>query len=99
MASEPSSGERSEQDVRESIRSIVAELAPEAPDELTSEARLVDDLGFHSLALLELAFTLEDEFDLPPIDEATARQITTVGAVQDHVVTSLAGRGELAPTT
>jgi acyl carrier protein len=88
---------RSEEQVRDYVAEIIMELAPN-PDERDSDAalRLVEDLGFHSLALLELAFTLEDEFDLPPIDEATARQITTVGKIADHVVTALRGRGELA---
>lgn len=88
---------RSEEQVRDYVAEIIMELAPN-PDELGSDSklRLVEDLGFHSLALLELAFTLEDEFDLPPIDEATARQITAVGKVADHVVNELRGRGELA---
>lgn len=88
---------RSEEQVRDYVADIILELAPN-PDELDSDTklRLVEDLGFHSLALLELAFTLEDEFDLPPIDEATARQITSVGKVADHVVNELRGRGELA---
>ncbi len=86
----------SESDVRASVSAIVMELAPnpsEAPAEPTSQ--LVEDLGYHSLALLELAFTLEDEYDLPPIDETTARQITTIEAISDHVVSSLRGRGLL----
>ncbi|WP_055483320.1 phosphopantetheine-binding protein [Sphaerimonospora mesophila] len=88
---------RSEQDVRAYVSEIVLELAPN-PDQAEARAgsRLVEDLGFHSLALLELAFTLEDEFDLPPIDENTARQITTIDAVAGHVVSNLRARGELA---
>ena len=54
---------------------------------------LVANLGFHSLALLELAFTLEDEYDLQPIDEQTARGIRTVRDVEDTVVRMLAERG------
>ena len=89
--------QRSEETVRGYVADIVLELAPN-PDGRPAEpgARLVEDLGFHSLALLELAFTLEDEFDLPPIDEATARQITTVQAIGDHVVQILGSRGALA---
>jgi acyl carrier protein len=86
---------RSEEDLRASVKAIVLELAPN-PDQVAGEgsSRLVEDLGFHSLALLELAFTLEDEFDLPPIDETTARQITTIDAVSDHVVSSVRAREE-----
>jgi acyl carrier protein len=88
---------RSEEEVRSYVAEIVLELATNQ-DELPAEpgSRLVDDLGFHSLALLELAFTLEDEFDLPPIDETTAREITTVGSVAAHVIANLRSRGALA---
>lgn len=87
---------RTEADVRSVVQNVIAELAPEQGQEIGINTVLVDDLSFHSLSLLELAFTLEDEFDLPPIDETVAREITTVGAVQQHVVDTLAGRGELA---
>lgn len=87
---------RTEAEVRASVRAVVLELAPNGEDEAPATSHLADDLGFHSLALLELAFTLEDEFDLPPIDEQTARQITTIQAVEDHVVGQLQERGELA---
>jgi acyl carrier protein len=86
---------RSESDVRDMVRSIVLELSPERVDSAGTDARLLEDLAYNSLALVELAFTLEDEFDLAPIDEPTARQITTLGAVVDHVVNELAIRGEL----
>ncbi|MBB6347776.1 phosphopantetheine-binding protein [Nonomuraea muscovyensis] len=84
-----------EADARASVRAVVLELAPNGDESAAPDAHLVDDLGFHSLALLELAFTLEDEFDLPPIDEATARQITTILAVENHVVRELTERGEI----
>ncbi|MDJ0822245.1 MAG: phosphopantetheine-binding protein [Paracoccaceae bacterium] len=75
-------------DVEQVIAEIIADLAPEEP-KFTKETRLVEDLGFHSLALLELAFSLEDEFVLPSIDEETARAIQTVGDVQAHVTQEL----------
>jgi len=86
---------RTETEVRELVRSIIIELSPERDDSADRDAHLIEDLAFSSLALVELAFTLEDEFDLAPIEESTARQITTLGAVQDHVVGELAERGEL----
>jgi acyl carrier protein len=89
-------GARAETEVRASVRAVVLELAPNGDESAAPDARLSEDLGFHSLALLELAFTLEDEFDLPPIEEQTARQITTIVAVETHVVTQLAARGEIA---
>lgn len=89
------SGDRTEDDVRTLVRTIVIELSPERDERAGRDTGLVEDLGYHSLAMVELAFTLEDEFDLPPIEEATARRITTIGGVQDHVVAELSARGAL----
>jgi acyl carrier protein len=81
-----------EEALRESVRAIVLELAPEADESVADTARLVDDLGYHSLALLELAFTLEDQFDLEPIEEQQARNIATIEDVANHVITELRAR-------
>jgi acyl carrier protein len=89
---------RTETDVRTLVRTVVIELSPERVDEAGPDARLLEDLAYNSLALVELAFTLEDEFDLAPIEEATARTITTLGAIQEHVVTELRARGEIVTT-
>jgi acyl carrier protein len=74
--------------VRALIGEIIRDLMP-GTGELAPEARLIEELGFHSLALLELAFSLEDEFRLPTIDEATARTILTVQDVENYVVTQM----------
>ncbi len=76
------------------MREIIDDLSPEK-DPLERETRLVEDLGYHSLAMLELAFSLEDEFVLPTINEATARAIRTVGDVEDHVLGVLSNLGRL----
>jgi acyl carrier protein len=87
---------RSEEELRKAVRGIVAELAPNPAAGKSSEAgRLVDDFGYHSLALLELAFALEDEFDLKPIDEAIARRIVTVTDVENHVASELKAAGRI----
>jgi acyl carrier protein len=95
VSSQADVNDRSEEDVRDTVCAIIVDLAP-AASEAQSSSILVDDLGFHSLALLELGFTLEDEFDLPPIDQEAAQQITTVAAVEDHVVNALRQRGDLS---
>jgi acyl carrier protein len=88
---------RTETNVRETVRSIVIEVSPERDESASASTGLIEGLGFNSLALVELAFTLEDEFDLAPIEEVTARRITTLAAVQDHVVDELSARGEIVP--
>ena len=86
---------QTEEDLRKAVRAIIIELAPEPDGQSAPEGRLVDDLGYHSLALLELAFALEDEFDLQPIDEPTARRITTLMDVENHVVSEFRSTGRL----
>ena len=87
---------RDETEVRVLIGQIVRELAPSPDGPDGSDVKLVDELGYTSLALLELAYTLEDEFELPPIDEETARTINTVADVENHVVNGLRDEGRLA---
>jgi acyl carrier protein len=79
-----------EDEVRASVRRLVLDLAPHPAAATQRDDELVDDLGFHSLALVELALSLEEEFGLPRITQATARAILTVGAVEDHVLGQLA---------
>ncbi len=84
------STDMSEAEVRARVLAVIGEMAPKSDVTPTVDSVLVQDLGYHSLALMEVAFALEDEFDLEPIDEKTARQISTVSAVQDLVVRKLA---------
>jgi acyl carrier protein len=81
--------DRSEAEVRALIRTIILELAPSPEATDIEDAHLIDALGYHSLGLLELAFTLEDEFGLPPITEEQGRSIQTVRNVEDYVVAQL----------
>ncbi|RJL27277.1 hypothetical protein D5H75_25880 [Bailinhaonella thermotolerans] len=76
---------------------MVFELAPAEAKSTSPDARLVEDLEYHSLAILELAFTIEDEFELEPIDEETAQKILTVRDVEDFVVGKLLERSGRAP--
>jgi acyl carrier protein len=86
-----------EQSVRRNIRQIILEIAPtESVTDLKQEHRLIEDLEYHSLGLLELAFTMEDEFALDPIEEEDAAKIRTVGDVEAHVVAELVRKGKVA---
>ncbi len=82
----------SEEEVRAQCLSIVSEMAPNKDATAEADSQLIEDLGYHSLSLLELAFALEDEYDLPPIDEETGRTIKKVSDVQDYVVNGLGDR-------
>lgn len=88
----PLRADLSDEEVRAKVLAVIADMAPKQEVTPTADSVLIQDLGYHSLALMEVAFALEDEFDLDPIDEKTARQITTVGAVQDLVITMIAAK-------
>jgi acyl carrier protein len=81
---------RTEEAIRRRIKEIVLDLAPNPDAGSADGTRLVEDLEYHSLALLELAFALEDEFDMPPIEEEEAQGIQTVKDIEDYVVRKLA---------
>ena len=76
----------SDDQIRATVLEMILEMGSNADGEHGPDTTLVEDLGYHSLALIELAFALEDEFDLEPIDEAAARHITTIGKIQDLVI-------------
>lgn len=63
---------------------VVEAMAPSPPvGGLQPELRLIDDLGFDSLRLVELTMALEDALELEPIPQSRLAEVMTVGAVQD----------------
>lgn len=59
---------------------ILDQLEVEA-DEVTPDARFIDDLGADSLDIVELIMSLEEEFDLEIPDEHAERIVTVGDAV------------------
>ena len=64
------------------VRDVVGSLVPAGPREVTSTDELVNDLGYDSLAMLELALALEVEFDLKAIPEDQAVSMVTVADIE-----------------
>jgi acyl carrier protein len=79
-----------DEEIREVVQGIIFEIAPNQERPRSDGALLIEDLEYHSLALLELAFALEDEFDLPPIDEESVLTIRSARDLEDYVVRQLA---------
>jgi len=76
---------------RKVIDTVVEEMTIER-ENVTPESRLVEDLGAGSLHLIEIAFSLEEQFgvELPPEAE---QSIKTVGDMVALVVDALARKG------
>jgi acyl carrier protein len=78
-------------EIRARVLAEVLRLAPRPADAAGPDSDLEDDLGYDSLALVELALALERDFDLPPLSEGDAIEIATVGDLQEIVVQALLG--------
>lgn len=67
------------------VRAVVAEKLNVGEDQVTTEAKFVEDLGADSLDQVELIMALEDEFELK-IPEEEAEKLGTVGSAVDYIV-------------
>jgi acyl carrier protein len=79
------------------VGQVVRLISPERPAEVTTEQELVTDLGFHSLALAELGFTLEDLFGLDAITPERAMSMRSVGDIVALIGDALAGGNARLP--
>ena len=70
--------------VEEKVKEIVVEQLGVSADEVTPDAKFVDDLGADSLDLTELIMAMEEEFDIE-IEDEQAQQIRTVQDAIDFI--------------
>ncbi|MFD4369536.1 acyl carrier protein [Rhodococcus sp. NPDC058521] len=63
------------------VRAIVGAMSPSPTTAGDDELRLVEDLGYDSLRLMELTVALERAFELPPFRPEQLAPVRTVGAV------------------
>ena len=70
--------------VADKVKKIVVEQLGVSEDQVTPEAKFIEDLGADSLDQVELVMALEEEFgsDIPDED---AEMLTTVGAAIKYV--------------
>ena len=71
-------------EVAEKVKKIVVEQLGVAEDQVTPEAKFIEDLGADSLDQVELVMALEEEFgeDIPDED---AEKLTTVGGAIEYI--------------
>ncbi|QCF27570.1 acyl carrier protein [Hydrocarboniclastica marina] len=76
-------------DIERKIRAIVVEQLNVKPDQVTGEAKLVEDLGADSLDVVELTMALEEVFEITIPDEQ-AEELVTVDDVRRYLQGAIA---------
>lgn len=66
----------------EKVKNIIAEQLGVKPEEVTPEAKFIDDLGADSLDTVELVMALEEEFGIEIPDEEAEKLITVGDALR-----------------
>ena len=72
----------------ETVKKIVVEQLNVSEDQVTDDARIVEDLGADSLDQVELVMALEEEFGSDIPDEE-AEKLTTVGDAIKYIESKL----------
>jgi acyl carrier protein len=67
------------------VGTVVGRLAPEPVEFAAADQRLIEDLGYHSLAVVELTFLLEELFSLGQIEPDEAASIQSVADVARYI--------------
>ena len=70
--------------VEKRVKEIIVEQLGVNENEVTPEAKFVDDLGADSLDLVELVMALEEEYNIEISDEE-AEKIVTVGDAIEYI--------------
>ena len=52
---------------------------------ITTDTRFIEDLGADSVDVVEIAYALEEEFELDPIPDDELKKISTVGDIVDYI--------------
>ena len=77
-------------EIFDKVQDIIAEQFSVKPETVTPGSALEDDLGADSVDLVDLAVTLEQEFNLPETEESLLGTIKTVSDVVDYIAKQLA---------
>ncbi len=80
-----------QQEIFEKVRDITIEVASRTgrkitTDQINPQSRFLEDLGFSSIAVLELIMAMEDEFDLDEIPEGDIDKVRTVQSAVSYLM-------------
>ena len=74
----------SDKPIDQRVKEIIVEQLGVKPDQVTPEAKFIEDLGADSLDTVELVLALEEEFEIEVPDEQ-AEKLQSVGDVIKYV--------------
>lgn len=74
----------SEKSIEQKVKEIIVEQLSVNPEQVTSEARFIEDLGADSLDVVEIVMAFEEEFGVEVPDE-DAEKLLTVGEVVKYI--------------
>ena len=74
----------SEKTIEQRVKDIIVEQLGVKPDQVTPEAKFIEDLGADSLDTVELVMALEEEFGIEVPDEQ-AEKLQSVGEVVKYI--------------
>ncbi|HSE95696.1 MAG TPA: acyl carrier protein [Methylomirabilota bacterium] len=75
---------QSDKPVEERVKAIIVEQLGVEENDVTPQAKFIEDLGADSLDTVELVMAFEEEFDIEIPDE-DAEKITTVGDATRYI--------------
>ncbi len=75
--------------IQDKVRDIIVEQLGVNPEQVTLEAKFIEDLGADSLDTVELVMAFEEEFDIEVPDEE-AEKLQAVGDVVTYITSQQA---------
>jgi acyl carrier protein len=73
-----------EKSIEEKVKDIIVEQLGVNPEQVTQQAKFIEDLGADSLDTVELVMAFEEEFNVEVPDEE-AEKLQTVGDVVKYI--------------
>ena len=65
----------------EELREIICEYVDVKPEQVTEEARFIEDLGFNSYDFMSMVGQIEEQFDI----EVEEREVINIKTVEDPI--------------
>ncbi len=71
------------------VKEVLADIFSCDETAITLETSFIEDLGADSVDVVEMAFALEEEFDIEPLPDEELKKISTVGDLVDKIKTAV----------